>query len=140
AIGVNLELKGAPGCPERLAEIALTRACAVWSAVAPPPLISSFEPTCLTVAARVVPEWPRGMLMDDIDDDWRERAAWVGAAAIIVNHLAIDGSETVASLGSGGRAVLAYTVNQPERACELRGWGVAAVIADRPENNCPILK
>jgi len=131
-IHVNLELKGRPGDPVRLAETTLAVARSVWRTGAPP-LVSSFDWACLETAARCAADWPRGLLLDFVEPDWPGQAAAIGAAAIIVNHACLDGPEAVAELGADGRPVLAYTVNDPARARRLRGWGVAAVITDRPD-------
>ena len=108
-IGVNLELKtdaeatpGAPPeAPETLARTALTVAQALWPESAPPPLISSFEPACLEAAARHAPNWPRGLLLEEIPPNWRETAARVGAAAIIADHVLIASAATVTALAHG---------------------------------------
>lgn len=134
---VNLELKGEPGDPVALANTALTVARGIWApaGTAPPPLVSSFDTRCLEAAARIAPDWPRGLLLDRIEDGWAERADRLGAAAIIVNHARLSGPGDVAALGADGRAVLVYTVNDPARARSLREWGVASVITDRPDRD-----
>ena len=136
-IGVNLELKvdaGEPeGTPERLVAATLTVAQEIWPAEVPPPLLSSFEPACLMAAARLAPDWPRGLLLETIPADWAEVAARVGAAAIILDHALLDSAATVAALAAGGRAVAVYTLNDPARARLLLSWGVAAVISDHPD-------
>lgn len=132
-IGVNLELKGEPGDPEALAQTALTIAQTLWPRAVAPPLISSFEPACLAAAARIAPGWPRGLLLEDIPPDWRETAARVGAAAIIIDHTRLDSAAAVATLAAEGRTVAVYTVNDPARARQLLSWGVAAVISDHPD-------
>ncbi len=132
-LGVNLELKGEPGDPEILAAAALTTAQRLWPAHAPTPLISSFEPACLAAAARYAPNWPRGLLLDQITPNWPQMAAAVAAAAIIVNHDGLTSPESVAMLAASGRTVAVYTVNDPERARLLLSWGVAAIISDHPD-------
>ena len=136
-IGVNLELKvdaGEPeGAPEALARATLAMARSLWPAETPPPLLSSFEPACLAAAARLAPDWPRGLLLEEIAPGWAETAARVGAAAIIVDHAQLDSAATVARLAAGGRLVAVYTVNAPARARLLLSWGVTAVISDHPD-------
>ncbi|MEI8395860.1 MAG: glycerophosphodiester phosphodiesterase family protein [Rhodospirillaceae bacterium] len=132
-IGVNLELKGDCGDPNVLAALALTTAASVWPGHKPPPLISSFDLPCLETAARIAPDWPRGLLLERIDQDWAGRAAEIDAACIIIDHESITGAESVAALGAGGRPVLTYTVNDPGRARYLYSIGITAVITDRPD-------
>jgi glycerophosphoryl diester phosphodiesterase len=137
-IGVNLELKGHPGDPLALTRAVLAVAQPLWQPGGlgfgrPPPLLSSFDLPCLEAAAQLAPDWPRGVLLDLIDRDWPAWADGLDATAIIVNHQRLSSPDLVAELGDGGRAVLVYTVNDPQRARRLRAWGVAAVISDRPD-------
>jgi glycerophosphoryl diester phosphodiesterase len=134
-IGVNLELKGDAGDPVALAETALTLARRWWGAGAdrPLPLISSFDQRCLVAAARVAPDWPRGVLLETLTADALARADSIGAAVMIIDHETLTGAADVAALAVGGRPVLTYTVNEPARVRELRRWGVSAVITDRPD-------
>jgi len=128
----GLELKAASGDPEALAAAALSVAQSLWPPEAPPPLISSFEPACLEAAARFAPDWPRGLLLEEIPPDWREIAARVGAAAIVVDHARLDSAAAVAALAADGRTVAVYTVNDAARARQLLSWGVTAIISDHP--------
>jgi glycerophosphoryl diester phosphodiesterase len=137
-IGVNLELKATAEEATALAAAALEVAQALWQPAAagagtPPPLISSFSSAALEVSARLAPDWPRGLLLDELRPGWLTEARRVGAAAIIVNHQALTADDVVTELGADDRLVLAYTVNDPARALCLRHWGVAAVITDRPD-------
>ncbi len=137
-VGVNLELKGTPEDAATVAEVALTVARALWQpggpgANHPPPLISSFAPSALEAAARIAPDWPRGLLLDQIRPEWQADASRVDAAAVIVDHRLVLSPETVTALATDDRPVLAYTVNDPDRAAQLCRWGVSAVITDRPD-------
>ena len=76
--------------------------------------------------------WPLGMLMGRPPSDWRRFAAEIGAASLHCDHRRLDARWT-ARLRESGLPVLAYTVNERRRAERLLGWGVAAVITDRPE-------
>jgi glycerophosphoryl diester phosphodiesterase len=137
-IGVNLELKEGPGDGGKVAEAALTVARDLWQPGAPgagaqPPLITSFASDVLEAAARVAPDWPRGLLLDRIEPDWTTRAHRAGATALVVNHRCLASEAAVAALAAPDRTVLVYTVNDPARAAQLRDWGVAAIITDRPD-------
>ena len=136
-LGVNLELKvdpdEAPDMPERLTRAVLATLDAVWPVTAPPPLLSSFAPACLAVAARLAPARPRGLLLETLLPDWATTAAGVGAAAIVIDHACLAGPETVAALAADGRKVAVYTLNDPARARLLLAWGVAAIISDHPD-------
>lgn len=130
-LGINLEIKPCPGREVQTARVMLEQARALWPANRPPPLVSSFAFESLLEAQRVQPSWPRGLLIDEPEADWAEKAKRIEAATINVNSR-YQTAESIAEYRSGGRPVLVYTVNDPARARELFGWGVSAVFTDRP--------
>jgi glycerophosphoryl diester phosphodiesterase len=140
-VGVNLELKATPDHAEFLTRMVLEVARAVWhsdpstpDASLPTPLfLSSFVPDALATAARLAPDWPRGLLLDRIEPGWADNARRVEAVAIVVDHRLLTSPDAVTALGVDDRAVLAYTVNDPARATQLRRWGVASIMTDRPD-------
>lgn len=93
-------------------------------------LLSSFDRAALRRAAGG--PWPLGMLMGRPPSDWRRFAAEIGAASLHCDHRRLDARWT-ARLRESALPVLAYTVNERRRAERLLGWGVAAVITDRPD-------
>jgi glycerophosphoryl diester phosphodiesterase len=94
------------------------------------PLLSSFSEDALAAARQVAPQLPRACLMDRLAPDWERRAQAVDAVALHLNqrHLARAQAEAVKAAGYG---LFCYTVNMPERARELLGWGVDAFCTDR---------
>lgn len=129
-LGLNLEIKPYPGQEVATATVALETLRPLWPA-GRPLLISSFEIPCLEVAQSLWPEIPRGYLIWEEPEDWAAIADRVGAATINVNH-EWQTPETIAAYRATGRAVLAYTVNESERAKTLFDWGVAAIFTDAP--------
>jgi glycerophosphoryl diester phosphodiesterase len=125
----NVEIKPSPGREvETGAQVAIAAAYA-WRDAAVPPLLSSFSPEALAAAQRAVPMLPRALLFDALPDDWPERLRALGCVALDANHLTL--SEAIVARARQGRfRVLAYTVNDPERAALLRRWGVDCVITD----------
>ena len=134
-VGVNLELKATTDNAEYLTTATLKIAQAVWRSDSSPspPFLSSFIPDALATAARLAPDWPRGLLLDRIEPGWADSACRVKAVAIVVDHRLLTSPDDVTTLGVDDRAVLAYTVNDPARAAELRRWGVASIMTDRPD-------
>lgn len=130
-LGLNLEIKPTPGRAVETAEVALDVARRRWPADRPPPLVSSFELSCLETATRLAPDWPRGYLIWKPPPDWAALADHIGAATLNVDQNRLTRA-TVETFRSAGRPVLAYTVNSPARARELFAWGVAAVFTDTP--------
>jgi glycerophosphoryl diester phosphodiesterase len=131
-LGVNIELKPAPGQEEETARLALRVAAGVWPDHAPPPLVSSFARASLMVARRERPDWPRGLLSIGLPRDWRSALRDLDCATLNLAHQRLT-PERVAAVRTAGYAVLAYTVNDPDRARELWRWGVASVFTDDPQ-------
>ncbi|MDE2030139.1 MAG: glycerophosphoryl diester phosphodiesterase, partial [Alphaproteobacteria bacterium] len=82
---INLELKPCPGRALATVMVSMIEAAKLWPADAPPPLISSFDAEALTIASRLHPGWPRGLLLDGWRDDWRELAGLTRASTLHVN-------------------------------------------------------
>lgn len=131
-LGANVEIKPAPGQAAATARAALEMLQHRWPASLPPPLVSSFEPAALAMAQEVAPEIARGHLFGRLPPDWRERAERLGCATIHCNQRHLGRQEARAVIDAGYQ-LLAYTVNDPAQACEILGWGLAAVFTDCPD-------
>jgi len=95
----------------------------------PLPLFSSFNLTALAEAQKIAPEVPRGVLFDQIPSDWRAQIRDFGAVSLHTNqkHLTHELAHQVKQTGIG---LCCYTVNEPQRARALLGWGVDALFTD----------
>lgn len=131
-MGVNLEIKPCPGREVETAEVALDLATRIWPDDLPPPLISSFQHVSLETAMDMMPEWPRGFLMDEHREDWKEVADYLKAATININGNRVT-QEELDEYMEFGKPLLAYTINQPDKARELVRWGVDSFFADNPD-------
>lgn len=131
-MGVNLEIKPCPGREIETAEVMLDVATRIWPEDLPPPLISSFQHVSLETALEMMPEWPRGFLIDEHLPNWRELMEYLSAATIN-----IDGRKTtpeqLAEYLEPGKPVLAYTINDPDQALFLLEQDVAGVFSDNPD-------
>lgn len=127
---LNLEIKPYPGQQEQTARASLALLERLWPADRPL-LVSSFEVPCLEVARDRAPGIPRGYLIWEEPADWLAIADRVGAATLNVNH-EFQTPQTVAAYKATGRPVLAYTVNDAERARTMFGWGVDTLFTDAP--------
>ena len=85
----------------------------------------------LAAAARIAPDWPRGLLLGRRLGDWRRPAQRLGCASIHAAHQAFDAA-AIADIRAEGLAALAYTVNHAGLAASLWRWGVASVFSDNP--------
>jgi glycerophosphoryl diester phosphodiesterase len=139
-IWMNVEIKPSPGL-----EAETGRVVAEWTrrlfaaeivAHAPGinsttlPLFSSFSIDALAAAKVAAAEIPRGYLVDTIPVDWREKLRDLDVVALHTNQKYLL-PERVQSIKREGFGLFCYTVNSPERAREILGWGVDAFCTDR---------
>lgn len=129
-LGLNLEIKPYPGQEGPTAGAAMAMLERLWPSDRPL-LVSSFEVPCLEVALELAPAVPRGYLLWDPPADWAAIADRIGAATLNV-HQDRQTADSVAAYRATGRPVLAYTVNDADRARTLFGWGVAGLFTDAP--------
>ena len=138
----NVEIKPAPGREEAtgraVAEV-IARAYAdlvrpggaTQAGVVPSvPLLSSFSIVALRAARAAAPDLPRGWLVDRVPAGWRAQFEQLGCVAIHTNHRFLTAART-AEIKATGAWLFCYTVNQPERARQIREWGVDALCTDR---------
>lgn len=131
-LGLNLEIKPCAGREVETAEVALDIATRIWPDDRPPPLLSSFSHVSLETAMDMMPEWPRGFLMDEHIQNWREIFDYLQAATVNIDGNTVT-PEQVEEYADAQKPVLAYTINQPDKARQLIRWGVDAVFSDSPD-------
>lgn len=94
------------------------------------PLFSSFSFEALMAAKAAAPEIPRGFLVDTIPADWQQQLQMLEAVALHTNHKNLSERQARA-IKDAGFGLFCYTVNDPQRAREIRGWGVDGFCTDR---------
>ncbi len=129
---VNIEIK--PSRPELARETARK----VWQVVRekgfddPDRLIfSSFTWDALEETAVLAPEVRRGVLVEDVSGDWRPAAKKVNAYSINYDADMLT-PELIREIKDGGYHLMAYTVNDLEKAKRLRDAGVESFFCDDP--------
>jgi len=132
-MGFNIEVKP---CPGREAETA--RACCDlidrhWPRTAPVPVLSSFKRESLEAARTHAPHIPRGYLAEELGKTWRADVEALGCIAVHPGWKRLT-RQQVRDIKEAGLKALVWTVNEPERARELVGWGVDSIITDDPAN------
>ncbi len=131
-LAVNIEIKPCRGRERETAERSLAVAREVWPADRPPPLVSSFAQDSLETALAVARDWPRGLLFDRMPGDFEAAVAALGPATVNTAHKRLT-EKTVPGLKAAGLPLLAYTVNDPDRAAALFAMGVDGVFSDVPD-------
>ncbi len=131
-LGVNIEIKPCPGREKETAEVALDLLAQIWDDESKI-LISSFSYVSLETALDMGPYMPRGLLLPkDWPENWLELAQHLEAASVNINGNEIT-REELEDIIDAGYMALAYTINDPQRAKMLQGWGIDAVFSDNPD-------
>jgi glycerophosphoryl diester phosphodiesterase len=131
-LGVNVEIKPCPGREREtaLASIAVIRAH--WPKGHPLPILSSFRRDSLEAAQAAAPDLPRGLLLEKFDPDWLAHARALDCRAVHPKWSTL--TETwIGEIKAAGMACLTWTVNDPDAAKRLAGWGVDSIITDAPD-------
>jgi glycerophosphoryl diester phosphodiesterase len=131
-LGVNLEIKPCPGRERETAEVMLDVATRIWPEDLPPPLVSSFQHVSLEAALEMMPEWPRGLLIEEWADNWRELMEYLDAATVNIGAYKTL-PEQLEQYLSLGKPVLGWTVNDPAMARRLLNSGLHGVFSDNPD-------
>jgi len=130
----NIEIKPCEGRDVETGKHVAAAAAALWASPGlqqlTPPLVSSFSSLALEQAALYAPSLPRGMLYDDIPDDWLTQARDLGSTSLHADYRYFTAA-LVADIKAAGLMALAYTVNDPDDAARLLAWGVDMICTDR---------
>ncbi len=126
---VNVEIKGRPEQHERLVRetVALVRELSMFPHV----LLSSFHPEVLRRAKAMEPRLMTGVLLESPVPDPVALVRALGADTVHPAEASV-GEAMVRRCRAAGVPVVAWTVNDPEKAKQFKIWGVWAVITDRP--------
>lgn len=129
-LSINIEIKPCSGRELATTLQTIQDVVAHWPPSAPAPLISSFS----TVALEAASQWhfPLGYLIENWDPKWEDVVERCHCVALHVNQTQLT-EERVNYVKSKGLLLLAYTVNEPQRAKQLFSWGVDSVFSDYPD-------
>lgn len=131
-LGANVEIKPAEGHAAATGEAVAAGLAARWPVDGPPLLLSSFERPALAAALQTAPAIPRGLLAERLPADWEQAMTGLACTTLHLDQKVVS-AELLAPLTAAGVPVLCYTVNDPGRAKELLGLGVAALFTDVPD-------
>ncbi len=131
-IWMNVEIKPAPGF-EQETGVVVASLTAEWmrntvNGIAP--LFSSFSLDALMCAKQSAPDIARAYLLEDYDPDYLTALQKLDAVALHTDHKKLTPAWAKA-VKQAGYGLLCYTVNDLQRAQEIRDWGVDAICTDR---------
>lgn len=128
---LNIEIKPTPGTELATGRAVAELAARLWANdMERRPFLTSFQPDALKGAQETAPHLPRGLLLDTLQDGWRDMAQALGCVAVVCNHALWDAG-TVAHARDAGLRTLAYTVNDEWAVQRLLALGLDGVITDR---------
>jgi len=131
-MGLNLEVKPCPGRERETAEAALDVLSAIWDDHKRL-LISSFQHVSLEAAQEMAEDWHRGLLLEEEwPENWAELVEYLQVSSLNLNGNTAT-REQVENAIDLDLPVLAYTVNDPDRARFLLSWGVDGFFTDVPD-------
>ena len=131
-LGANVELKAARGKEAATGALVAELLARTWPADPAHLLISSFERDALAAARDRAPNIARGILFRRIPKNWRSVAAGLGCVTIHADQQRLRPA-VLSEIRRAGYPLLAYTVNDPERAKTLFDFGVKSVFSDVPD-------
>ncbi len=131
-LGLNLEIKPCPGREKETAEAALDVLSQFWDDHERL-LISSFSHVSMETAQDMAQDWARGLLLPkEWPENWRDLAAYLDVSTVHLNGNSCT-REDVRTMMELNLPILAYTINDPDRARLLQSWGVDCFFSDEPD-------
>jgi glycerophosphoryl diester phosphodiesterase len=131
-LGANVELKAARGKEWATGAVVAELLARSWPADPAHLLISSFHHGALAAARDRASHIARGILFRRIPKNWRNVAAGLGCVTIHADQQRLRPA-LLSEIRRAGYPLLAYTVNDPERATTLFDLGVKSVFSDVPD-------
>jgi glycerophosphoryl diester phosphodiesterase len=131
-LGANVELKAARGKEAATGGVVAELVVRTWPADPAHLLISSFQQGALAAARDRAPHIARGILFRRVPKNWRKVAAGLGCVTIHADQQRLRPA-VISEIRRAGYPLLAYTVNDPERAKILFDFGVKSVFSDVPD-------
>ncbi|MCB1827200.1 MAG: glycerophosphoryl diester phosphodiesterase [Coxiellaceae bacterium] len=130
-LGINLEMKARKGSAALLAETVVTYLNRYWKAGNIAPIVSSSSVDCLMQVKKRAPHFLLGFISDAWSSQWQKTLSRLDAVSLHLNHRVLN-KKRVQDLKNENYLVLAYTVNDKQRAYELFEMGVDAIFSDDP--------
>jgi glycerophosphoryl diester phosphodiesterase len=131
-LGANVELKAARGREAATGALVADVLARAWPADPAHLLISSFQHGALAAARERAPHIARGILFRRVPKNWYNVAAGLGCVTIHGDQQRLRRA-VLSEIRRAGYSLLAYTVNDPERAKILFDFGVKSVFSDVPD-------
>lgn len=131
-LGVILMLRPSPGAEIETAEVALDVATRIWPEDRQAPVIASSSAVSLERALEMMPEWPRGLMIEEEMENWREMMDYLDAASLHVD--VSQATETaIDDFIVSQKPVVVHGIDDPRQAQEMQRWGVDHFAVPNPD-------
>lgn len=131
-MGINVEIKPSPGQEILTAVKTIEMLKEKWPKYCKMPLISSFSIPALNTVFNSKLPCKIGYIIDSWEEGWEAIINQFGCFSLHIDHHILT-PERVKQIKELGLFVLAYTINDTDRARELFDWGVDSVFSDYPD-------
>jgi len=132
----NVEIKPAAGHEAATGEAVARLAPQLWRGEALQPVLSSFSVAALEAARAAAPQAALGLLVDAVPPGWRRIAERLGCISVHCNQAKLTEAQA-REIRAAGYGLLCWTVNEPQLARRLLGWGVDCLVTDALERIGP---
>jgi glycerophosphoryl diester phosphodiesterase len=131
-MGVNIEIKPCAGREIETSEVVMDVLTQGWDEL-DQMLISSFSYVSLETCKDMAPDFARGFLMEtEWPENWKELSEYLEVSSYNIDGRTVT-REQIEDIMDLQKPILAYTINDPMLARQLRAWGVDSVFTDDPE-------
>lgn len=130
-MGLNLEIKPHRHRPDQIAQAIIDNLTDQFPLERL--LLSSFDTEVLAECMRRAPHIPRGLICDDLPDNWLTLARELNLFSIHCNwkHLT---QPQAAAIKAAGYRLYCWTANDPAAVASLWHWGIDGIMTDYPQN------
>lgn len=135
-IWANVEIKPAEGHEAATGEAVARLAAGLWRGAALQPVLSSFSVAALEAARGAAPDAALGLLVDAIPPGWQQTVERLRCVSVHCNQAKLT-QEKAREVLAAGYGLLCWTVNEPQAARRLLGWGVDCLVTDALERIGP---
>ena len=129
-LGLNIEIKPNFGQAAETVTAILTTINPFQEQLRGNVLFSSFNLLCLEKLFNLSPEWPRALLVNDLNDDWLTNTKVLECYALNPNCNCLASIENIKSILDSKLRIIPFTVNQLSVAKNLLQLGVHSIITD----------
>ena len=126
----NIEIKPTAGRERETGQLVALEAQRLWYYTRIPPLFSSYSYSALKAAKETAPNFPRGLLLDQVPAHWEDLAASLDCLSLHINHHYLT-QALADKIKAAGYALFVFTVNDLQEAKKLRQWGADCICTNQ---------